>query len=372
MSFNQVFERNKPVPGIWERNGVFYGQIRIPDKGSRRFALKTEAGNPVATLSEAEEAFLRLRRGRAAGDMPGPAAPTLGAYTPRYLAFTEEVGTKSPATCYAEAKRLSHWVRLFGKLRLGMLTKQTLNEFALTRKREGVCNGTINLEVIALTALLNFAKDEGVYTNRPITDEWTQLPHKQETRPLLTTENLDQLTRELRSGEYGNGEQAADLVELMAYSGGRLRATLNLQWSDVDLSLRQLTFPKAKGDKRVVVDFNPKLEGLLQQMQGRRTESRWLFPSPAKWPRHLRGTEYTDRPAMSFDRVINAAAKKVGFDFNPHDCRHYFASHCVMSGVDFRTTAHWLGHADNGTLLTRRYSHLSPEHNQAAAAKVNL
>ena len=45
---------------------------------------------------------------------------------------------------------------------------------------------------------------------------------------------------------------------------------------------------------------------------------------------------------------------------------------CVMNGIDFMTTAHWLGHKDGGILVGKVYGHLSDEHKKAAAKKLTF
>ncbi len=54
-------------------------------------------------------------------------------------------------------------------------------------------------------------------------------------------------------------------------------------------------------------------------------------------------------------------------DFCFHDLRHTFASHLVMAGVPLLTVAELLGHKSID--MTKRYSHLSPNH-KAAAVRV--
>ena len=52
--------------------------------------------------------------------------------------------------------------------------------------------------------------------------------------------------------------------------------------------------------------------------------------------------------------------------------RHHFASYCVMSGIDFKTVAQWLGHRDGGFLVCKTYSHLSASHTREQAQRLSF
>ena len=58
----------------------------------------------------------------------------------------------------------------------------------------------------------------------------------------------------------------------------------------------------------------------------------------------------------------------VGF----HDLRHFFASQCVMAGIDFMTIASWLGHQDGGILVGKVYGHLADEHKRRMADNLSI
>jgi integrase len=69
-------------------------------------------------------------------------------------------------------------------------------------------------------------------------------------------------------------------------------------------------------------------------------------------------------------RLVRAVAGLPSFGF--HDLRHFFASFCVMSGVDLMTIAAWLGHQDGGVLIGQVYGHLLDKHRQRAAEMVDF
>ena len=114
------------------------------------------------------------------------------------------------------------------------------------------------------------------------------------------------------------------------------------------------------------MDFNAELEKHLKAMKARRApDSEWLFPSPQ------RGN--IDRPSKTFRETLLLARKAAKIpEFGFHDCRHFFVSYCVMSGIDFMTIARWVGHQDGGVLIGKVYGHLSNEHAQRQAQRVNF
>lgn len=69
-------------------------------------------------------------------------------------------------------------------------------------------------------------------------------------------------------------------------------------------------------------------------------------------------------------RLARKAAGMPQFGF--HDCRHLFVSFAVMAGIDFMTIARWCGHKDGGVLIGRTYGHLSNEHAQLQAQRLNF
>ena len=68
-----------------------------------------------------------------------------------------------------------------------------------------------------------------------------------------------------------------------------------------------------------------------------------------------------------FERCVRLAKIR---NFRWHDLRHTFASRLVMSGVDIRSVQELLGH--RSILMTMRYAHLSPGHQQANVERLTV
>ncbi len=132
------------------------------------------------------------------------------------------------------------------------------------------------------------------------------------------------------SPKYRNGEILADLLNLMRTSGARVTSALATIWSDVDWGNRQLHLRKTKYGKRIIIDFNDELEAVSMEMSGRRLpEVDFMFP----------GTR-TAGNVGSLRKTFELVRAVAGFpNLRFHDLRHSFASHCIMSGVDYMTAA---------------------------------
>lgn len=362
--------KGQAIEGLWIRNERFYAQARI--NGNCRYVpLYTEDPNtPVRNTREALAAQRRLLVEREQGHAPlNRRSPSFSTYYPQYLKFQKDLKKKTELTLDKERLSLQLWAETLGNTAINQISIADINRHLLKRKEKGLTNRTLNLDVIALGNVLRFAKDEKL-VKTVVTDDFKTLDHKAPVRALHTEADIEKLcTEALCKDEAGNpvyvrGQQLADYIRFMCASGARRESALWVKWSDISFERRQLTLVKNKYSKaNLVVTFNAKLEALLLDMQARRrSDSDLLFPDPhdAAQPVFLRKT---------FETVRDAVGLK---DFSYHSCRHFFASHCVMSGIDTLTIAKWLGHADGGMLIGKVYGHLSDEHLQAQADKLSF
>ena len=80
---------------------------------------------------------------------------------------------------------------------------------------------------------------------------------------------------------------------------------------------------------------------------------------------------YNGNKIQRVDKSFKTAIRKADLkNFRFHDLRHTFASRLVMKGVDLVTVQELLGH--KSILMTKRYSHPTPEHKKRAVNFVNI
>lgn len=360
--------RKQPVRGLWKRNGSFYARLYVEDGSGRKKEVRKRLEG-VQTVPQAVKALAKLQDQRESNSLPVlKRTPKFADYVETYFAhFAKMPDAKRPATIAKERGALTLWTAQIGETRLDRITKAQINAFRASRQGAGISGRTVNLDVIALRNVLKMAVDDGWLKYLP-TENLRPLKWTAKRRSLVSMADVDRLCEAAISCSK-NGQQLADYLRLMAYTGARRDEALRLRWADVDFERGLLTVGAdglAKNHDARAVDLHPRLDGHLREMQGHRApDSQWLFPSPQ------RGAE--DAHAKTFKESLNLARKASGLpDFTNHDCRHFFISYCIMSGIDFMTIARWVGHKDGGVLIGKVYGHLSNEHARAQAQRINF
>ena len=369
-TYQKVFDdRKRRIRGLWKRNDHFYARLVIVDEATGHKATKRVRLEKARTVVEARAALQGLQKDRREENLPVlKQSPKLTVYWDEYFNFYDLAkDAKRHGTLRLEKTARKSWLDYLPDLRIKEISRKHINGFIADRQEKGLAARSVNLYVIALRNLLKRAKEEGLIKVLP-TENLRPLKVNQRKRRLYTPEEMEKLYT-AAAALPRSGQMLADILRLMSTCGSRISETLRLKWSDGDFKQNQITIGSdglAKNRKHRVVDFNSALEKHLKDMQKRKQpDSDWLFPSPRRGKK--------DIPLVTFNKALLAARVKAKLpEFSFHDCRHYFVSHCVMSGIDFMTIARWVGHQDGGILIGKVYGHLSNEHAKRQAKKVDF
>jgi len=369
-SYTKVLDKRKhAIRGLWQRNGRYYAQMTVEDGVSGVKRVKRVPLEGATTDAQAVAKYQELLVQRSKGALPTlNRTPKFEDYARQYFEYYSQVkDAKRASTLYTERIAVNHWIEHLGHVRLDRITRALVNGYIAKRQSLKRAGRTVNLEVICFRNVMKRAIEDGLIQRLP-TENLRPLKWTPQKRSLFSADQIEEICA-AGIKESRNGGEFANYIRLMAYCGARMSETLRLKWSDVNWQQRQLTVGSdglAKNHKSRVVEFNPKLEVLLKEMAGGKApDSEWLFPSPQRGER--------DRAARTFRETLLIARKTAGLPkFGFHDCRHFFTSMCVMSGIDFMTIAKWVGHQDGGVLIGKVYGHLSNEHAQLQAQRVNL
>jgi integrase len=372
--------RNRRVRGLYIRNGRYYCQLWTDlgngKKGPRRFPLVDGDNQPVRSLAAAREALEIKRHERRENKLPTPGRKPLFADYCEVYFQKAKVQRKRPGTVENERQATGRWRDFLGHVRIDRIAVPAISAYVDKRLKGGVFSGrklapvserTANIDLMALRNVLKAAIDDGHLRELPRIKMLDEAPPPK--RELITPAEFKNLIQAARRCCKKNGEQLADYLQFLAFSGAREKEALRVRWLDVDFKNERVTIGADRLTKNWEtrrVEFNPQLRALLRDMKKRRPpDSSWLFPSPRRGPR--------DEHAKSFRESLKMARKAADIEWvGFHDLRHYFCSVCVMAGIDFMTIAAWLGHKDGGILVGKVYGHLLDEHRQKAARLVRF
>jgi integrase len=186
---------------------------------------------------------------------------------------------------------------------------------------------------------------------------------KKKNLVLPSREQFWAFVQAIRDMNHRTSEDAADLVELLAFTGCRISEAQALQWGDVNFTKGEIF---VKGDpvtgtknwESRHIPILPNCADLLRRLETNRA-----------------GAAATD-PIVRLGDIRESMAKSsetVGIEkLTHHDLRHLFATICIESGVDIPTVSRWLGHKDGGALAMKTYGHLRREHSLAQAQRVQF
>lgn len=359
--FLPVFDsRKRKIRGLIRRGDKFYAQMRITQDGkSRPVRIPLEATSLDAARSELEKKRTESRK----GDLHRPGVrPTFEKLVADYERSAQFQGKKE-ATQGNEIQALNRWLRHLGTIRIDWIGSDRMSDFRDERRRE-VSARTCNLDMIAFNNAMSYAIEKGWLSVAP---KLKRLKEREPAkRTLLTAVDIERLLEACDASI--NEVEMRFYIRFLVLTGSREQEALRVKWSDVDLWNQQIVIGAShdtKNSRHRSVNFTPELKELLHEMSAARPpDSSFLFPSPH------RGSK--DINAKSLRNSFLLIRAKAGQRVNLHDFRHFFASTCVMAGIDFMTISRWLGHSDGGILVGKVYGHLADDHKSRMAANLSI
>lgn len=235
-----------------------------------------------------------------------------------------------------------------------------VKSYVRQRQAEGKAPGTINKELVMLSAACNFVREElGWDVSNPAAG-----------RKLAEPEGI---VRWLEIEEAGRLIQAAaniqrapwlvDFVVLALNTGCRSGELLELEWSRTDLreNLIYLEARHTKANRRRSVPLNGAArEAILCRARYRAEccpDSPWVFCKAD-------GSRLT-----TVKKSFATALRQAGItNFRPHDQRHTAAVYMLRAGATLPEIRDVLGHST--IKVTERYAHVAPEQVRATVEKI--
>lgn len=351
------YERIGERVSIFLNNRVWYANWQEGPKQKRQ-SLRSRSHEVARQRARALEAQLSGAVPRQAGTFD------IAAAVQAYLDVQEsnDRAAKTMMKYRDVLKRFAAHCRDAGVRLMHAITVQTVDDFGVRRRRDGMAAKTVYTELTIVRQWLNFAVTRRMLTMSPVAGTKLVKP-KPGPRDYWREDQLDAIVDAAR-GPY----KAA--YRLMAKTGMRVGEVIHLTWDDLLLDGRHPVahirakeiVPGAKpwrpknGEERVV-PLTSRAVAMLRTLPRRR---RWVID-------RMNGTAATanqpsnDRHILAYLKTVLA---KLGLEGTNHKFRHSFCTIAVLKKTDFVTLRRWVGHIDEEALKV--YVHIADEQAQAS------
>ncbi len=241
--------------------------------------------------------------------------------------------------------RLRYFASRFQGWNVSDFTFRAVQDF-VDEQIERMSSGSVARDIAILKAILNKARRE------ELTDFVPNFPRVKASKPRTRWLTVDEEARLVQAA----ARHLKHVIRFAVDTGGRKSEILGLDWRNVDLSQKRVTFRDTKnGEDRTIrlcqraaatlAALGPKDAGPVFTFRGKRIES-----IKASWSR---------------------ACEKAGVeDLRFHDLRHTFASRLVQAGVPLYEVMNLTGH--KSLEMVQRYSHLAPDYQERAIRALDL
>ena len=275
--------------------------------------------------------------------------PTLGEFAPRFLDGHPRANRHKPSGIAAKELILRvHLVPALGRRKLDAIKTEDVQR--LKHELQAKSPKTVNNVLTVLNVLLRKAVEWDVLEQMPCTVRLLPIP-----KGSTAFYDFDQYERLVETARLI--DRRTHLIVLFGGEAGlRCGEMIALDWSDVDLTSRQLCVRQSDWNGHVTAPKGGRVRHvpLTKRLTAALTENRHLRCS-----RVLCQDNAQPLTRQFVQARVKRAARRAKL---PHDgvhiLRHTFCSHLSMRGAPARAIQELAGHAE--LTMTQRYMHLSP------------
>lgn len=264
---------------------------------------------------------------------------------------------QSPKTAYDKKRMLyGQILPFFGMMYPDLIDPIVIEKYKIKRLSDGIKrHRQINLELLCLSHLIQWANTQGLCNNPPI--KMSPLPYKKKLPLTLEHNELMALIEVMDSYHR--------CLFLSMYHGGlRSQEACNLKISDVNLD-RGFLIVNGKGGRQRIIKMSELLLDAWKVYHPTIKSKEWCFPSLSRKAK-------TNTPVKWLRYPIEQAKERAGITkrITPHMLRHSFATHLLEGNADLRTIQELLGHKEVTT--TQIYTHVSLARSASAISIFDL
>jgi integrase len=257
----------------------------------------------------------------------------------------------APRSVATEKERLKPLREYFGDTPLTRISPDMVRAYVTERKKGGVANKTINLEIGILRGVLKRAKRWHLFS-----DEIKPLPVRHEVGKALSPEEKFNLQK--AAGKNPDWENARLAMTLALNTTMRACEVKGLQWRDVDFLERIITVRQSKTDAgRRVIPLNDAAWVAIMELYHRAQKIAGAEPNHYVFPACENGNIDPATPQKSWRSAWRSLRKAAGLrHLRFHDLRHHAITELAESDASEQTIMSVAGHVSRQML--EHYSHV--------------
>jgi integrase len=240
----------------------------------------------------------------------------------------------------------THLDKLFGELRLHVISRAAVQKFHTGLKQRGLSGATCDHYIKLMRHVLNLAVDWEVIDNNQLT-RLKLFREDNQTERYLSDDELTRLLEVLRTGKNRN---VCNIAMFLLSTGARCNEALTAKWQNIDIANRVWRVPAdiSKSKKVRAIPLSDTAINVLTRA-GTQGEFDYVFVN-----------RKTNLPYQCIKKGWTTIRKEAGLpNLRLHDLRHQYASILVNSGRSLYEVQKILGHSD--PKVTQRYAHLNTQ-----------
>ncbi len=268
-----------------------------------------------------------------------------------------------------EEKRKIRNPKNLGKVKLSMINHQRIEAYLNNKEERGNADSTLNRHLAAIRKVVKLAFEKSLAPFNSVI-EIKKIPTRTEMNCKINYLRLAQIPVFIAECQK-KSDYLREVVEFLLATGIRTGRVYRLEWNMIDMESAKISIPKNKHGDRFDAPLGENAMRILKQrIAVRRPDVPFVFFN------EFNGERWVDL-SESFKEARNNAVKKcielkietTGLEtLVPHDTRHTFISHLVMTGVPIVHVKELSGHKT--LAMTMRYSHLDPKTLQAGISQL--
>lgn len=260
-----------------------------------------------------------------------------------YLINIKRASNNTVASYRRDLVKLNQFLAESGYTDWNQVTGTSLNSYVLQLEKHGLSSATVSRNIASMKAFFLFLLKQKEIEEDPC--ESLKSPKIEKKAPIILTPEEINLLLNQPNGDSPKEIRDKAMLELLYATGIRVTELIELQVTDVNLSMRFLQC-HSNHKYRVIPFTNEAKESLERYL--RKVRDVMCKEDEVALFVNCQGAPMT---RQGFWKIIKYYSAKAGIhkDITPHTIRHSFAMHLVDNGADLKSLQEMLGHSDIST-----------------------